>query len=348
MAQEVRGILYDGSTSRGREALLRFYADGSVRLVVDGSERTLAYHELGIPARLGSTPRRIRLPDGAELETPDNEAVDAVQSAHGPARRRWLPRDWVHRLESRLPMVLVATVLVLAAGVLFAVRGVPALAREAAFALSPELTASLGQGTLDVLDRTFVPSALSAERQAALRRAFEDIVAQADEGYDYRLEFRGGGLIGANAFALPSGSVVLTDELVGLAEHDEEIVAVLAHEVGHVVHRHGLRQAIQSSLLAVGIVVVTGDLSSTSTFVAALPTLLAESSYSRDFEREADDYAVAYLKTRHIAPRRLGDLLQRMDEAQGGSFDVSFLSTHPSTEERIARLGDASPENDAP
>lgn len=332
---EVRGVLHDGSTSRGREASLCFYADGSVRLQLPDGVRSLAFGELEIPSRLGNTPRRIRLPDGGELEVADNDAVDAVLDAYGPHGH-----DWLHRLESRLLAVGVATVLVLAAGAIFVVRGVPAIAREAAFAVSPELAASLGQGTLDVLDRSFEPSQLSESRRSELREAFDRIVAGAEPGYAYQLVFRSGGLIGANAFALPSGSVVLTDELVALAEDDEELEAVLAHEVGHVVHRHGLRQAIQSSMLAIAIVLVTGDLSSTSGFVAALPTLLAETSFSRDFEREADDYAAAYLATRDIDPCRLGALLRRMEQASGGGAPIPFLSSHPSTRERIEALGE--------
>lgn len=331
---EVRGVLHDGSTSRRRDATLRFYGDGTVRLQVEGEERSLSFHELEIPSRLGSTPRRIRLPDGGELEVMDNDAVDAVLDAYG---RRG--HDWLHRLESRLFAVLVATAAVLGAGALFLWYGVPALARHAAFAVSSQLASQIGEGTLDVLDRTFEPTQLPDERQASLRGAFAGVVDQAEAGYAYRLELRRGGMIGANAFALPSGTVVMTDELVALAENDQEIAAVLAHEVGHVAYRHGLRQAIQSSMLAITIVLVTGDLSSTSGFVAALPTLLAETHFSRDFEREADEYAARYLATRDIDPCRLGALLARMQEASGGGVEIPFLSTHPSTRERIEALG---------
>lgn len=345
--QEVRGLLHDGSTSRSREAALRFFADGTVRLSVEAGgdlpaeERSFPLSELRIPSRLGNTPRRIGLPDGRELETSQNDTVDAVLDAHGPRGH-----DWLHRLESRLPAVAAAAALVLAAGVLFALYGIPFIARHAAFSVSPELASRLGQGTLEILDRSFEASELPEERRAELRADFARIVDQADAGYDYELVFRGGGPIGANAFALPSGTVVVTDELVELAHHEEEIVGVLAHEVGHVVHRHGLRQAIQSSMLAIGIVLLTGDLSTSSGAVAALPTVLAEARFSRDFEREADTYAVAYLKTRDIDPARLGDLLVRMEEARGSGLDVGFLSSHPSTEERIRSLGGAPAERE--
>ena len=112
--------------------------------------------------------------------------------------------------------------------------------------------------------------------------------------------------------------MVLTDELVALAERDEELVAVLAHEIGHVVHRHGLRQTIQSSMLAISVILLTGDLSSASAFVAALPTALAESRFSREFEREADDYALEYLLAAGVSPTHFARMLSRLEEQAGG------------------------------
>ncbi len=61
------------------------------------------------------------------------------------------------------------------------------------------------------------------------------------------VEFRASPIIGANAFALPGGIVIVTDQLMQLAEHDDEILAVLAHEIGHVKHRHVLRGLPQDS-----------------------------------------------------------------------------------------------------
>jgi Zn-dependent protease with chaperone function len=302
-----------------------------VRLLREEAEQSFSIEAVRIPARLGNTPRRIALPDGSEFETADNDAVDALLDLHGPRRHGWL-----HRLESRLGAVVLATLLVLVAGAIFAVRGIPALSREAAFALSPEISAQLGQGAFEILDRSFEPTELTDERQAQLRGHFERLAAAA-EPTGLTLVFRGGGPLRANAFALPDGRVILTDELVALAGDDEEIVAVMAHEVGHVVYRHGLRDAIQSSLLALAILLITGDLS--SSFVAALPTVLAESRYSRDFEREADEYALAYMGRNDIDPERLAQLLRRLEQTAGGSsLEIPFLSSHPATQERIERL----------
>jgi Zn-dependent protease with chaperone function len=331
---EVRGALLDGRSSKAVPAVLRVYADGTARLACEGgAEISLAVSALSVPDRLGDTPRRIGLPDGGVFETADNAAVDALLDAHG---RRG--HDWLHRLENRWSAVIAAAAVVLAAGAALAVFGLPALARQAAFAVSPELAAKVGNGALEILDQAMGPSALAEARRHDLTLRFEEIAAAAPEGYAFELLFRTGRSFGANAFALPSGSVVMTDELVALAEHDDELAAVLAHEVGHVVHRHGLRSAIHSSLLALAILLVTGDLSSTSGFVASLPALLAEQHYSRGFEREADDHALAYLTANGIDPARFADLLVRLERAGGDSPAIAFLSSHPPTRARVERL----------
>ena len=73
----------------------------------------------------------------------------------------------------------------------------------------------------------------------------------------------------ANAFALPSGIVVLTDELEALAQHDDELSAVFAHEIGHVVHRHSMRMVIQHSASALLMLGLLGDVNSATSVVAA-------------------------------------------------------------------------------
>ena len=77
------------------------------------------------------------------------------------------------------------------------------------------------------------------------------------------LAFRRGRDLGANAFALPDGVIVFTDELIGLLESDAEILAVFAHEYGHVVERHSLRQILQDSAIAVLSFLLIGEATDT-------------------------------------------------------------------------------------
>ena len=141
----------------------------------------------------------------------------------------------------------------------------------------------------------------------------------------------------------------MTDELVRLAGHEDEVIAVLAHELGHVHGRHALRSILQHSATVVLIAVATGDLASLSALSATLPTLLLEMKYSRAFEIEADDYAAALLPHLGIAPDRLAAILERLEisamlqrvdseDSGGDNVLLDYVSTHPATEERVRRL----------
>src|SRR2546430_17108618 len=87
------------------------------------------------------------------------------------------------------------------------------------------------------------------------------------------LEFRQS-FIGANAFALPSGIIVETDDLVRLSRSDGEVLGVLAHELGHVKHRHTMRRLLEGSATALFISGVPGVVASTPSLAAAAPAAL--------------------------------------------------------------------------
>ena len=113
---------------------------------------------------------------------------------------------------------------------------------------------------------------------------------------------------------------------------------MLAHEFGHLRQRHILRHVLQDSATALLIAVTIGDLTSLTSLAAAAPTLLLQAKFSRDFEREADDFALEYLARRGIPPETFAAILQRMEEKGPGGKDApDYLSTHPATRERIER-----------
>jgi Zn-dependent protease with chaperone function len=188
----------------------------------------------------------------------------------------------------------------------------------------------------------FTPSRLPAERQDALRKLYAGMAASIEGAGSYRLEIRNGGRLGANALALPAGIIVVTDELVELSKDDRELEGVLAHEIGHLRQRHILRHVLQDSATALLIAVTLGDITSVTSLAAAAPTLLLQAKFSRDFEREADDFALGYLAQRGIPLEMFGAILQRMEEKRPGGKKtdkdaLDFLSSHPATRERIER-----------
>ena len=138
--------------------------------------------------------------------------------------------------------------------------------------------------------------------------------------------------MGANAFALPGGDIVLTDDLARLmADMPDALVGVLAHELGHVRHRHGMRAVVQAGLVGVVAGLVIGDFSA---LLAAAPAVLAEASYSRDFEREADEDARSLMLAAGINPRVMVAFFERVAKERPSQLPIAIAS-HPATEERI-------------
>jgi Zn-dependent protease with chaperone function len=337
----IRGYFYDGMTSAQVPAECRVYDNGAVRIqALAGCEAlcSLPRFELTASPRLADTLRYLYFPKGQKFETEDNRAVDEMLRRFG--KRSWLHR--VHLLESR-KRYLLACVATMLSVLWWAGRyGVPWSAEIVAHHLPQTVIESAGQQALDMLDRSFFkPTKLEESERNRLQAHFRPLELDHPD-LNLHVEFRDGGRLGANAMALPDGTLILTDEMVRLAGAPDELLAVLAHEAGHVFHRHGVQRIIQDSLLSFALMAITGDLSGTSHIFLGFPVLLTELAYSRHFEREADQYALDYLRARAIAPRSFSALMRRLQQESGlkkrnpeGHW-TSYLSTHPAMDERLA------------
>ena len=341
--KSTQAAYYDGKVSTRREVVLGL--DGEhVTIRGDGVDVAYPAVELVIPPGVGSVRRTVRLPDGGVCEIDDAALLVELERACGGQNAQGL----LHRWEKNLPLALAAVALIALVVLLFVRYGVPSLARRAAMALPASSESTMGRESLATLDRILMkPTKLGKERQAELTALFSRVVGPQGEKSGYRLEFRSCPAIGANAFALPSGIVVMTDGLVELARHDDEIAAILAHELGHVRGRHVLRHVLQSSAAGLVVATLTGDLVSITSLAATLPTVMVDASFSREFEREADDAAIAWMRAAGVPPRRYAEILGRLQaqldvrhsEAGGGKNPArNYLSTHPDTGDRIRRI----------
>jgi len=324
------GFLYASNSSARQSVQLK--VDDRGRVLIDGSD-PVEWKCLEVSVRVGNSARYLQFPDGRRFETSCNEQIDQLEQAFGTnSSSRWL-----HSLESRLRYVVLALLLSIVMGAGFIRLGLPALAEQVAGKLPPTILVSTGQESLRLLDQhlfraTTLPMAKRAELQNMMQRLNQHL------GSPYRLHLRDGGRIGANAFALPSGDLVVTDQLVRLSSHPDELMAVLAHEAGHVHHRHMARRVLQNSALALVISVVVGDLQAASGVLTALPTVALELQYSRDFELEADRFAAEVMGQMGIETMRLSDLLERMEQQASAEELPGWLRTHPMAEERRLQL----------
>lgn len=327
---EFEALYYDGKSSASRRVRV-CGSEHDLHVVGAGVDERVPLAKVDVAPAVGNVRRVLQLPGGAQLQTGDDAAVAALFP------RANALEDSIHRLERRWPYALGAVLVVAVVAWWCVVYGVPTAARAVSAAVRPEVAAALDVRTLRALDGMGCgPSTLDAARQDELRRRLAALTAGLGDGHAYHLELRACPGIGANAFALPGGTIVMTDGLVQLARNDEQIVAVLAHEVGHVRHRHGLRLALQSLGIGALVAALAGDAVSITGLAVAVPTALLQSGYSRAFEEEADAYAFERLKAIGSSPRHFADMITLMEgERSRGALD--YLSSHPSTAKRIER-----------
>jgi Zn-dependent protease with chaperone function len=310
----------------------RLLADETALSVVDESGAVLAnVPRLGtkVSSRLGALQRRVIFPGQGIFETGDNDAIDALLHGHS---------GWLHRIEASWPAIIASLLGAAAAAAWFFFYGAPMTAAALARATPPQLARFMTTEALSTLDgRVLHPTKLSQiQRQHFLSR----FAAMAEPHKAYRLLLRDAPLIGPNAFALPDGRIVLTDQLAAMVRSDAEIDGVFAHEMAHVDRVHVLQRVYQTSLVPAAIAFVTGDATQVSHFASILPGILLQSAYSRQFEQEADDDAAATLRRHGEDPGKLADLLERMTQALCHSQDCEpgWLGGHPPTSVRATRL----------
>ncbi|HET9369835.1 MAG TPA: M48 family metallopeptidase [Vicinamibacterales bacterium] len=312
-------------------------AAGQLRVTGDGSAEAAIARDLPIDAveisdPIGSSPRVLRFADGAACEIADVDGLTRLLEREG------IRPGLASRLERRWPLVLAGALLLLALAYIGFRYAAPGMARGVADRLPPEALDSLSDNALAVLDRgVFAPSGLHPGRRGAIEYLFRNLrLPAAVDPARLRLEFRRGASVGPNAFALPSGIIVVTDELVELADDDREILAVLSHEIGHIAHRHSLQQMLYRSSIALMLTWYVGDVSA---LAASAPAALLYAQNSREFERAADAFAVSVLRANGVGLEFMSTMLQKLERrTTAGASYSRYLSSHPVTAERLRAL----------
>jgi Zn-dependent protease with chaperone function len=372
----IDAIYYDGKQARRHRVTVLIHKR-VLAMRGDGVRRNERLSKMVVSERLQHAPRLLRFPDGGFIEAQDHKRLDRMLSEN----RFKDPR--VVRWQNNWPLSLLALVTLIVAILSAYQWGLPAAAEALARRVPASFVNKVGDDSFAVMDAELLkPSRLPAAYQQQLSARFAAMLRPRGEQSAYRLHFRSGRM-GANAVALPNGVIVITDELIEAAGSDEAILGVLSHELGHVQRRHALRHLVQSAGIGIALNLWVGDVSAA---LAAAPAILLSQKNSRDFEREADRYAIDMMLANALPLEPLAGMFERFssyharrdrraqadgadeDEEENKSEDEDavdadearrqpnlprvpppdYLASHPSDAERVATLRAAGRLRDAP
>ena len=324
---------FDGHSTRVR--VVNLDADGQfLGIAGEDIERRVPFAEVKVDERLGRAPRRLHFSDGAFCVVRDLDALDALLSsvAH---------RDgWVDRTQRRARSVLISLVAVALLALAGYVWVLPWAAAKAAVKVPAVVGRQLSVQTLRALDgNILLPSRIPPDRQQALSAEVHALRLPGGGSPESELLFRRSPQLGANAFTLPDGSIVILDDLITVIDDDSQVLATIAHELGHAHGHHAWQLLLQGSVVGTFLAFYVGDVSS---LLAVAPATLMHASYSRELEQEADEYAVAVLRLNGMSPALLAEALKKLADSHRGAVEMGYLSTHPATDERVRHLREMS------
>lgn len=337
----IEGRYFPPMSSRPVAARL-WGVSGDLRLMLEGEDNVR--HPLldRVSEPLGSVPRKFTFKDGGVFEAVAGADVDGLLQTH----RSFFAR--LSRLEANRTAIVVSILLTF--GLLFGAYrwGVPLAATAAASVTPSAVTEAMDIGTLQTVDTAFFkPSSLGEQDKRRVQGLFDELAKiSGHTSPSLELHFRDGGRMGANAFAMPGGTIVITDQLVKLAKTDDEIAGVLAHEIGHVQNRHTLQQLYRVLGLTALIAVIGGDASQIVDQVVGQAAALQQLAYTREFEADADRRSVEIMVAAGRDPTAFVTLLGRITGEKGDSGGSDWLSTHPSTGDRMKSVTDYAREID--
>ena len=331
--QSVSARWFDGRHGEAHEVDVRLQ-DGQLRF----GDHSVPLSSVQWPERQRHGQRQVLLRGGGVLTFPDAAAFDAWADATGQRP------GWVERLQLSWRLALMSLALLL---LLLATGwrwGLPWAGDRIVAHVPPSAEANVGTEVMALVDKQWVrPSRMGDAEQQRWRARLEQMLAKARASgmagvpAHWQLHFRRTtAALGPNAFALPGGQMCVTDELVELLKDEPEaVLTILAHELGHVSRRHGLRMGLRAGVVAAASALWLGDYSS---LLAGLPAVLASTAYSRDHEREADAFARELAWRGGVDPARIAVFFERIRSKYGDTSDSALaiaFSSHPGDRERL-------------
>lgn len=328
----IDGKCYAAGGASFESVKVKLYESGILCFTLDNgvlvSEKRDA---LKVSDKLGSIPREIILSNSDLLVLESDSLVD-----------EWLAngKKDVSRLE-RSPKAVVASIVAvpLALYFIFAIA-VPGLAVIFAPFVPDAVVDISSKHTLQTMEATLLnPSEVDQEKTQSLQTAWRELLDSMPlEHESYTILFRNSKAMGPNAFALPNGTIVFTDQLLELVDYDEDILtAIFMHEIGHVEQHHSVRLISQVIVSSIAINYFIGDVGAFFDIFASTGNTIATNQFTQKLEWEADNFALENLEKIGKDPVDFARGMQKFSELRehnAGELE-QLLSSHPLTDDRI-------------
>lgn len=329
---------YDGLTADPRIVALKVAA-GVLTFQDGGVDHRWPLRDVRVEG-LGDLTRLCAPKDGDARLMVETAAWRAEAGAMAGAAERRI------RIGERRLVIGLAVIALAVVGFVFV--GMPALSGPLARATPPALERQMGDTFDAQLSVPFKACKASSEGQEALGRLGQRLQRVADTPFDIRV--RAVEAPFANAFALPGGAVVVTDDLIRMARTPDELSAVVAHEAAHVEQRHVMQAVWRSLGLGLVLDAVVGGGSGAGQQAVLLAGNFADLRYSRDAESQADARGMQLLEAAGLSSEGMAPFFERMaskGEGPDAAAVKELISSHPDSLRR-ARISRAHAHPGAP
>jgi Zn-dependent protease with chaperone function len=335
----------------------RFYPNGSSQCIVvnvqlgenhvlrvQASEPVLnievAHEDLVIHAKIGSVPREIIVREHGLLVAASDTILDQWLDGAGTPGR-------MAKLEKNKLLILFSTVLVPAALYCIFTFVIPQAAIVFADYVPDKAVHIASQQTLRSFEHTILSdSQLDEAVQTGFKEHWLSLTDSLGFAPDrFHILFKQSTVLGANAFALPNGTIVITDALVNLVDQDKQLLsAILLHEIGHVAHKHSMRLVAETLSTSLVMTYFFSDLDAVLDLFVGVSNTVLQNKFSQTLEWEADNYAISQLQKLGLSPSYFADAMRKLASISGEESSLDkLLSSHPLLQERIDNALEAMP-----
>ncbi|NAW69462.1 M48 family metalloprotease [Vibrio sp. V27_P1S3P104] len=323
----IDGTAFPPRSAMRHEAVLDLSQPSILVLHVNGEVFNAEHNCVAISDSVGQLPVRISFPNGWVFVTEPCLSLTQWRSHHKKS-------SFVASMEGSIPAWILSALICLGVIVGGYYYLLPWGSKHIAERLPDSLSVAVGEQVLASLDLQFAPSDLPIDQQQEIRRRVAQWVTVLPElPNKINVEFRSLPEV-ANAFALPGGTIVLLDDLVALAQTQQQLDGIILHEIGHVYHRHMMTRVVHSTILSVAVSLITGESSGIVDNLAGVGVFIASNGQSREAERQADQYAKNAMQQIYGNSDALAEMFE-LFKAQEEIETPEWFRSHPNFTERI-------------